>query len=72
MTQKTISYHVPDMHCSSCPKLITMDLLELGGVIDVKAELDSHLVTVNYNSDLIHTDLITQSIKNSGYTPKDV
>ena len=72
MTQKTISYQVPDMHCSSCPKLITMDLLELDGVTDVKADLDSHLVIINYNSDLVQTDLIAQSIKDSGYTPKDV
>ena len=72
MTQKTISYLVSDMHCSSCPKLITMDLLELDGVTDVKADLDSHLVIINYNSDLVQTDLIAQSIKDSGYTPKNV
>ena len=72
MKQKSISYHVPDMHCPSCPKLITMDLKELDGVIDVNADLDSHQITVSYDSDLINPDSISQSIKDTGYTPQNV
>lgn len=72
MNQKTISYNVPDMHCPSCPKLISMDLKELDGVIDVNADLDSRRITISYDSDLIDPDSIYQSIKDTGYTPQHV
>lgn len=68
MTNQNITLKVIDMHCESCPKLIKMDLLDNGGVIDVTALLESKTVEVNFDSGKISIDKIISIIKESGYT----
>ncbi|MFA5894564.1 MAG: heavy metal translocating P-type ATPase [Candidatus Shapirobacteria bacterium] len=64
---KQVILSVPDMHCASCPKIITIGLKDLKGVTSVAASLDTKQVTVDFDPSKIKvTDLIT-NIKDSGY-----
>ncbi len=56
------------MHCPSCPKLIQMDLEDTNGVISVDANLETKLVTVEFDSDKLNSEDLIKIIKNSGYT----
>lgn len=46
MTTKTFT--VPNIHCGHCTHTIEMELSELPGVTNVKAEQDSRQVTVEW------------------------
>ncbi len=66
MNYKQTSLSVPDMHCESCPKLITMNLKGLKGVKSVNASLSTKIVIVEHSSKLEESDLIA-NVKDSGY-----
>lgn len=68
MTNQNIILSVPDMHCTSCPKLINMTLSEMDGVIQVNSSLDTKTVTVNINPDITTPQLLIEAIKEIGYT----
>lgn len=65
---QTTTFKVPDMHCDSCPKLIKITLLEIEGVNEVSASLDSKTVVVNFDPQKTSTDALINSIKDIGYT----
>jgi copper chaperone len=46
----TVTYSVPAIHCSHCTHTIEMEVGELEGVKSVKAELDTHKVTIAFDS----------------------
>ena len=68
MNQKSIVLNIPDMHCSSCPKLIQITLSEISGVISATASLDTKQATVDYDSDLVSSDQLIKAIAEIGYT----
>lgn len=68
MTNQKNTFKVSDMHCPSCPKLIQMDLEDTNGVISVDANLETKLVTVEFDSDKLNSEDLIKIIKNSGYT----
>ena len=68
MNTQTITLKVPDMHCASCPRLISMDLEDKSGVVSVNANLDTKSVVIEYDIDTITPDELISVIKNSGYT----
>lgn len=70
MSTQKIVLNVANMHCPSCPKLITMDLKDLKGVLKVGAVLETKTVTVEFDPEIINTDLIIKTIKESGYEAK--
>lgn len=70
MSTKTIRFSVSDMHCESCPKLISLNLKGLKGVKSVSALLATKQVDVEYNSKNISEDKLIESIKEAGYTAK--
>jgi len=61
------SFLVKDMHCQSCPKLITMSLKDLKGVIGVEASLETKIVTITHSEELT-VEAMVDNIKESGYT----
>jgi len=65
---QTITFKVNDMHCSSCPRLIQLDLEDKPGVVTVNANLDTKLVVVEYDQTNISIPELIETIKNSGYT----
>jgi copper chaperone CopZ len=67
MKTQTTTFKVNDMHCPSCPRLITLDLEDMPGVLAVNASLDTKLVVVEYDPDSISISELIDSIKDSGY-----
>ena len=70
MSNKTIILNVVDMHCPSCPKLITMDLEDLKGVIKVESSLEDKTVTVEFDPETTNEELIIKTIGETGYNAK--
>jgi copper chaperone CopZ len=68
MSNQNIILKVADMHCSSCPKLIQMDLEDTQGVVSVNADLETKLVKVEFDSAQVSPEKLIQIIKNAGYT----
>lgn len=70
MSSQKITLNVADMHCPSCPKLITMDLEDLKGIKKVEASLENKTVTVEFDPEVVDSQLIIKTIKESGYSAK--
>lgn len=68
MSSQNITLSVPDMHCESCPKLIKITLLEIDGVIEASASLDSKTVVVSFDPQKTSVDALINSIHEIGYT----
>lgn len=45
----TITFTVPAMHCNHCTHTVSMELSDLEGVSKVDANLDTKLVTVEFD-----------------------
>ncbi|MDP4009942.1 MAG: cation transporter [Candidatus Shapirobacteria bacterium] len=65
---QTVTFSIPDMHCPSCPKLIKLTLLDIDGVNEVEASLDTKKVVVNFDSQKTSVVSLINSIKETGYT----
>lgn len=72
MNYKQTSFAVADMHCESCPKLISLNLKGLKGVKSVEAELATKQVDVEYNSKVVSKDLLIANIKEAGYVATEI
>jgi copper chaperone len=46
----TVTFSVPNIHCNHCTHTVSMELSELEGVSKVNADLDSKMVTVEFDS----------------------
>ena len=46
----TVTYNVPAMHCSHCTHTIEMEVGELQGVQDVKADLNTKKVEITFET----------------------
>lgn len=64
---QTLKLSIPDMHCSSCPKLITLTLSEIPGVISANASLETKQAVVEYDNTLVTPDQLIGAIKEIGY-----
>ena len=64
---KQVILSVPDMHCASCPKVISLGLKDLKGVTSVAASLDTKKVTVDFDPSKIKITDLVFNVKESGY-----
>ena len=46
----TVTYNVPAIHCSHCTHTIEMEVGELQGVQNVKADLDTKTVQITFDT----------------------
>jgi copper chaperone len=53
----TITFSVPNIHCNHCIHTVTMELSDLEGVSNVDADLDSKMVTVQYDAPATEQEL---------------
>ncbi len=53
----TITFSVPSIHCNHCTHTIAMELSDLEGVSKVDADLDSKMVTVQYDAPATEQEL---------------
>lgn len=68
MSNQNITLNIPEMHCESCPKLIKITLLEINGIDEVSASLDTKTVVVTFDPKKISIASIISSIDEIGYT----
>lgn len=67
MSNQNITLSVPDMHCDSCPKLVKITLLEIDGVVEVSASLETKTVIINFDPQKTSIPTLINSIKEIGY-----
>ncbi|MEI7960831.1 MAG: heavy-metal-associated domain-containing protein [archaeon] len=60
-------FKVSGMHCPSCPKLIKMNLEELQGVKDVKADEKTGVVKVTFDEKKVNAKEIAKQIEQGEY-----
>lgn len=65
---KQVILSVSDMHCPSCPKLITLGLKDQKGVTSVAASLENKQVVIDFDPSKIKITDLVANIKESGYT----
>lgn len=65
---KQVILSVSDMHCPSCPKLITLGLKDQKGVTSVAASLENKQVVVDFDPSKIKITDLVSNVKESGYT----
>jgi copper chaperone CopZ len=58
------------MHCTSCAVTIDLDLEELNGVKSSKTNYAKSITEVEYDPDLVSSDLLKATITKSGYSVK--
>ncbi|USN55842.1 MAG: heavy-metal-associated domain-containing protein [Candidatus Peribacteria bacterium] len=64
MTQEKIS--ITGIHCSSCTKLITMNIEDLPSAQVLAIDENSGVATVNFDEQQCSLDEIKQAIRDSG------
>jgi len=69
MTSKTVN--VPNISCGHCVMTIEREVGELAGVSSVKAEQDTHKVTVAWDPDATNWDAIADLMKEINYAPAE-
>ena len=63
-----MAFKVKGMHCSSCEKLLQMDIGDIEGVKSVKADWKKG--TVEVDGDKIDAGAVKKAITAAGYTPQ--
>ena len=66
MAEKT-TLNVTGMSCGHCVKAVEESVVKLAGVNEVKVDLESSSVEVNYESDQVNLQQITDAIEEQGY-----
>lgn len=62
-----VTLQVQGMTCGNCVKSVENSVGALNGVEKVKAQLDNGIVNVDFNSNEIDVQKITDTIKEKGY-----
>ena len=68
MTIKSLKISIYNMTCSSCEKRITKLLSKLKGVKSVHVSYENNEAVIEYDSNIINIEQITEAINNSEYT----
>jgi copper chaperone CopZ len=71
VTMKTLKLSIPNMKCMGCTSSVESRLKKIGGVTEVKTDLESKTATVSYNGDMSIKNLIISTLKGIGY-PGDI
>lgn len=65
MSSQRIVLSISGMHCASCAKVITQDLLAVPQVKDASVDYDTKKATMSYEGD--DKQVIIDTIKKAGY-----
>jgi copper chaperone CopZ len=67
LASKTVKLKCSEMTCLGCKKKITESIKTLDGIIKVKVNLDTKIVTVTYDDTKTAPDKIISAISEAGY-----
>jgi copper chaperone len=65
VTEQTLSYSVPAIHCGHCKRAVEGELATVSGVLSVDADLETKLVTVH--GDDLDDAALRAAIAEAGY-----
>ncbi|HSO57823.1 MAG: copper chaperone CopZ [Paenisporosarcina sp.] len=63
-----VTLKVEGMSCGHCVKSIENSVSAISGVDKVEVQLDSGIVNVEFNKDVVVVEQITNTIEEQGYT----
>mgnify|MGYP000872517998 CR=1 FL=1 len=63
---KTVTYSVPNISCRHCTHTITMELSEIEGVSKVDADVQTQLVTIEFD-DPVTEEILKQTLAEINY-----
>jgi copper chaperone CopZ len=62
-----VAYTVKGIMCQGCVNAIENALASMSGVLDIKADLNTKRITVDYNDRKLGPEQIKARIENAGY-----
>ena len=65
MTEQTITYSVPGIHCGHCKRAVEEEVAAVDGVESVEADLETKVVTVRGGG--LDGDAVRAAIEEAGY-----
>lgn len=65
MTSRTV--YVPNIHCNHCTKTIEREISQMEGIISVKTEVDTKMVTMEWNDPPLTWTKIADLLTEIGY-----
>lgn len=69
---KSKTFMVPGIHCGHCTNTIEKELLELDGVLSVKADKDTKIVKVEWNEKETDWNEILELLEEINFLPEIV
>lgn len=70
--RQVVTFDIPNMHCKGCLNTIRNALEKRIGVVEVKADLEKHLIEItSYNKD-ISSDGIKEILTEAGFKPSEL
>jgi copper ion binding protein len=67
MVNEKLEIKVNGMHCKSCVFAVENSIKDLDGVTDAKADLDTGVVNLEYDSDKVSKVDINEAVKEAGF-----
>ncbi|PKP34956.1 MAG: hypothetical protein CVT98_10470 [Bacteroidetes bacterium HGW-Bacteroidetes-15] len=64
---ETLKLSIPNMKCMGCSTSVENHLKKIGGVTEVKTDLESKTATISFNGDMSIKNLIINTLKGIGY-----
>lgn len=64
---ETLKLSIPNMKCMGCSTSVENHLMKIGGVTEVKTDLESKTATISFNGDMSIKNLIINTLKGIGY-----
>lgn len=69
---ETLTLTIPNMKCMGCSTTVENHLKKVGGVAEVRTDLEKRTVEVSYFGDLSTKKLIINTLKGIGYPAEEV
>lgn len=66
-----VTYITPDITCGHCVSKVQDALRQLGGVLDVHANVETRMVDVAFDPAVVSPDRIQQVLAEAGYPTRD-
>lgn len=63
---KTVTYTVPNISCNHCTHTITMELSEIEGVSKVEADVQTRMVTIEFDAPATE-EILKQTLADINY-----
>ena len=65
-----VTYHIPDMHCSSCSMRLEGIEDELEGIQKIRASYLKQKLEIEFDEKVVTAERIRQAVIGLGYTPQ--